>query len=72
MQVLKVTFMVVIGLTLESDRRRGYLFPGPAVMLPFLLSSIRTFPCVINHLPTHRVERWGSGTLMYNLMIEIQ
>ena len=44
MQVLKVTLMVVMGLTLENDRRRGYHFPGPAVMLPFLLSSIRNIP----------------------------
>ena len=36
--MLKVTLMVIMGLTLENDRRRGYLFPGPAVMLPFLLS----------------------------------
>ena len=48
--MLKVTLMVIMGLTLESDRRRGYLFPGPAVMLPFLLSSTTTFPCVIVHI----------------------
>ena len=41
--MLKVTLMVVMGLSLENDRRRGYLFPGPAGMLPFLLSSSRTF-----------------------------
>ena len=39
MQVLEVTLMVIMALTLESDRRRGYFFPGLAVMLPFPLSS---------------------------------
>ena len=67
MQVLKVTLIVDMGLTFESDRRRGYLFPGPAVMLPFLLSHVS----LIILLPMAFKDR-GSSTLMYNLMIEIQ
>ena len=52
MQVLKVTLMIIMALTLKAiGAEARYLFPGPAVMLPFLLSSTRTFPCVTGGCP---------------------